>query len=91
MLKAIKSVSGKIKILGVTTLTSLDNNDLKEIGYDKNLKQIVIKLAKIARLAKLEGIICSANEAKYLNKIWNTGKAFWKKQVLFKYENINYW
>ena len=69
MLKAIKSVSGKIKILGVTTLTSLDNNDLKEIGYDKNLKQIVIKLAKIARLAKLEGIICSANEAKYLNKI----------------------
>ena len=69
MLKAIKSVSGKIKILGVTTLTSLDNNDIKKIGYDKNLKQIVIKLAKLARLAKLEGIICSANEAKYLNKI----------------------
>ena len=69
MLKAVKSVSGKIKILGVTALTSLDNNDLKKIGYNKNLKQIVIKLAKIAKLAKLDGIICSPNEAKYLKKI----------------------
>ncbi len=69
MLKAVKSVSGKIKILGVTTLTSLDNNDLKKIGYNRNLKQIVIKLAKLAKLTKLDGIICSANEAKYLKKI----------------------
>lgn len=69
MLKAVKSVSGKIKILGVTTLTSLNNNDLKKIGYNKNLKQIVIKLAKLAKIAKLDGIICSANEAKYLKKI----------------------
>ena len=69
MLKAVKSVSGKIKILGVTTLTSLDNNDLKKIGYSRNLKQVVIKLAKLAKLTKLDGIICSANEAKYLKKI----------------------
>lgn len=69
MLKAVKSVSGKIKILGVTTLTSLDNNDLKKIGYSRNLKQIVIKLAKLAKLTKLDGIICSPNETKYLKKI----------------------
>ena len=69
MLKAVKSVSGKIKILGVTTLTSLDNNDLKKIGYNRNLKQIVIKLAKLAKLTKLDGIICSPREAKYLKKI----------------------
>jgi len=69
MLKAVKSVSGKIKILGVTTLTSLDNNDLKKIGYNRNLKQIVIKLAKLAKLTKLDGIICSPNEVKYLKKI----------------------
>ena len=69
MLKAVKSVSGKIKILGVTTLTSLNNNDLKKIGYSRNLKQVVIKLAKLAKLTKLDGIICSANEAKYLKKI----------------------
>ena len=69
MLKAVKSVSGKIKILGVTTLTSLDNNDLKKIGYSRNLKQVVIKLAKLAKLTKLDGIICSPNEAKYLKRI----------------------
>ena len=69
MLKAVKSVSGKIKILGVTTLTSLNNNDLKKIGYDKNIKKISIKLAKLARLARLDGIICSAHEVKYLKKI----------------------
>ena len=69
MLKAVKSVSGKIKILGVTTLTSLDNNDLKKIGYNRNLKQIAIKLAKLAKLTKLDGIICSPNEVKYIKKI----------------------
>ena len=69
MLRAVKSVSGKIKILGVTTLTSLDNNDLKKIGYSRNLKQIVIKLVKLAKLTKLDGIICSPNEVKYIKKI----------------------
>ena len=37
-LKAVKKVSGKIKIAGVTTLTSLDNKDLKEIGFKNLLK-----------------------------------------------------
>ena len=69
MLKTIKSVSGKIKILGVTTLTSLDNRVLKQIGYKKNVKQLVLHQAKLAKLAKLNGIICSPHEAKFLKKI----------------------
>ena len=69
MLKAIKSVSGKIKILGVTTLTSLDNKALKQIGYRKNIKKLVLHQAKLAKLAKLDGIICSSHETKYLKKI----------------------
>ena len=69
MLKTIKSVSGKIKILGVTTLTSLDNKALKQIGYNKNVKQLVLHQAKLAKLAKLNGIICSPHEAKFLKKI----------------------
>ena len=32
-LKAVKKVSGSIKIVGVSTLTSLNNKDLKMIGY----------------------------------------------------------
>ena len=69
MLKTIKSVSGKIKILGVTTLTSLDNKALKQIGYKKNVKQLALHQAKLAKLAKLNGIICSPHEAKFLKKI----------------------
>ncbi len=69
MLKTIKRVSGKIKILGVTTLTSLDNKALKQIGYKKNVKQLVLHQAKLAKLAKLNGIICSPHEAKFLKKI----------------------
>jgi len=69
MLKAIKSVSGKIKILGVTTLTSLDNKALNQIGYKKNVKQLVLHQAKLAKIAKLNGIICSPHEAKFLKKI----------------------
>ena len=34
-LKAAKKVSGKIKIVGVSTLTSLNNKDLKQLGYNK--------------------------------------------------------
>ena len=37
-LKAVKTVSGSIKIVGVTTLTSLNNKDVKLIGYNKSVK-----------------------------------------------------
>ena len=43
-LRAVKKVSGKIKIVGVTTLTSLDNKNLKEIGYNKSVKNLIIHL-----------------------------------------------
>ncbi len=41
-LKAVKKVSGSIKITGVTTLTSLNNKDLRLIGYNKSVKNLVI-------------------------------------------------
>ena len=47
-LKTAKKVSGKIKLVGVTTLTSINNYSLKQIGYDKKLKKLVIHQAKLA-------------------------------------------
>ena len=38
-LKVAKKVSGSLKLVGVTILTSLDNKSLKEIGFDKNIKK----------------------------------------------------
>ncbi len=69
-LKAVKKVSGKIKLIGVTILTSLDNKALKEIGFNKDVKKIVLDQAKIANKAKLDAIVCSAQEIKIVKKVF---------------------
>ena len=69
-LKAAKKVSGKIKLIGVTVLTSLDNKALKEIGFNKNVKKLVLHQAKLASKAKLDAIVCSAQEVKLVKKMF---------------------
>ena len=69
-LKAVKKVSGKTKIIGVSILTSLDNKALKEIGYNKNVKKLVLHQAKLAQKAKLDAIVCSAQEVKIVRKVF---------------------
>ncbi len=69
-LKAVKKVSGKIKIIGVTTLTSLNNNDLKLIGYDRSVKNLVIHQAKLAKKAALDALVCSPYEVNAVKKIF---------------------
>ena len=69
-LKACKKVSGKTKLVGVTILTSLDNKSLKEIGFDKQVKNLVYHQAKLANKAKLDAIVCSAQEVKIVKKIF---------------------
>ncbi|MBK69201.1 MAG: orotidine-5'-phosphate decarboxylase [Legionellales bacterium] len=69
-LKASKKVSGKTKLIGVTTLTSLDNKSLKMIGYSKNVKKLVIHQAKLASKAKLDALVCSPHEVKYVKKVF---------------------
>ena len=69
-LKAAKKVSENIKLIGVTTLTSIDNSSLKQIGYDKKIKNLVVHQAKLANKAKLDAIVCSAQEVKYVKKVF---------------------
>ena len=69
-LKATKKVSSKIKLIGVTILTSLDNKGLKEIGFNKDVKKLVLHQAKLANKAKLDAIVCSAQEVKIVRKIF---------------------
>ena len=69
-LKAAKKVAGKTKLIGVTILTSLDNKALNEIGFNKDVKKLVLHQAKLANKAKLDAIVCSALEAKILKKIF---------------------
>ena len=69
-LKATKKVSGKIKLIGVTILTSLDNKALKDIGFNKNVKKLVLHQARMANKAKLDAIVCSAQEVKLVKKVF---------------------
>ena len=69
-LKAVKKVSGSTKIIGITTLTSLNDNDLKLIGYSKSVKNLVIHQAKLARKANLDALVCSPHEVNVVRKIF---------------------
>ncbi len=69
-LKASKKVAGKIKLIGVTMLTSLDNKSLREIGFSKDVKKLVLNQAKLANKAKLDAIVCSAQEIKIVKKVF---------------------
>ena len=69
-LKAAKKVSGKIKLVGVSILTSLDNKSVKQIGFNKKVKDLVKSQAKLASKAKLDAIVCSPLEVKLVKKIF---------------------
>ena len=72
MLKTVKKHSKKInknlKVLGVTILTSLNNKSLKEIGYTKNVQQLVLKQAELIKKSGCDGIVCSPQESKMIRK-----------------------
>ena len=74
-LKVLKKESKNIKIVGVTTLTSLNNSDLKEIGYNKKVNELVKHQAKLAKRAKLDAIVCSGHEIKSV-------KGVFKKEII---------
>ena len=81
-LKACKKVSGNIKLIGVTILTSLDNKALRNIGFNRNVKKIVLDQAKLAQKAKLDAIVCSAQEVKIVRKVF-------KKEIITPGIRIN--
>jgi len=69
-LEAVKKVSGKIKIVGVSTLTSLNDKKLKQTGHTKSVKNLVIKQAKLAAKSNLDALVCSAHEVSYIKDIF---------------------
>ncbi len=69
-LKAAKKVAGRTKLIGVTILTSINNKSLKEIGFDKSVKEIVLKQAILAKKAKLDAIVCSPMEVNLIKKVF---------------------
>ena len=81
-LKTTRKVSGKTKLIGVTILTSLDNKALKQIGFSKDVKKVVLHQAKLAHRANLDAIVCSAQEVKIVKKVF-------KKEIITPGIRIN--
>ena len=69
-LREAKKAAGKTKLIGVTVLTSLDNKAIKEIGFNKNIKELVLHQARMATKANLDAIVCSAQEVKIVKKVF---------------------
>ena len=92
MLKAMKKATNKynkkLKILGVTVLTSFSSSSIKKIGHTKSIKDLVRKQALLARTAKLDGIVCSAHEIKFIKKVCKKMEII-TPGIRFKGENLN--
>ena len=86
--KATKKYNKKLKILGVTVLTSFSNSSIKKVGHTKSIKDLVRKQASLARVAKLDGIVCSAHEIKFIKKICKKMEII-TPGIRFKGENSN--
>lgn len=58
------AAGSSLQILGVTVLTSCDDQDLAEAGYAYGVKDLVARRAEQARAAGIDGLILSAEEAR---------------------------
>jgi len=66
----VAELTGKERpfIVGVTVLTSLDQDDLDIIGYNRTVSDQVLRLADLAQSSGLDGVVCSAYEIQALRK-----------------------
>ena len=66
MKAAADAVAGQAKLIAVTVLTSLTDDDLWAAGFDRdqNGGAHAVQLAKLAQQAGLDGVVCSAREVK---------------------------
>ena len=67
-IKAAKEIKSRPKIIMVTILTALNDEDLRATGSNNTVDEQVKKLAKLAKETGV-GIVCSGNEAKNVRKI----------------------
>lgn len=61
---AAREAGAKVpKIIAVTVLTSIGDDDWKKLGYTCPISEQVVRLAKLAKEAGLDGVVASPNEA----------------------------
>jgi orotidine-5'-phosphate decarboxylase len=69
MKAAVAAREGGLRILAVTVLTSHDDNDLAEAGYNISVSALVARRAEQARAIGVDGLVCSGEEVAKLRAI----------------------
>lgn len=62
------------QLIGVTVLTSMEQGDLRELGFTQTPEELVLAWAALAKDSGLDGVVCSAHEAQALRQ--SLGKEF---------------
>jgi orotidine-5'-phosphate decarboxylase len=71
---AVRGRAGsKLKLLGVTVLTNLERDDLKEQGVDRDPQELAIYRAMLAQEAGFDGVVASGQEAAALRQALGPG------------------
>ncbi|MCF9045312.1 orotidine-5'-phosphate decarboxylase [Acinetobacter nectaris] len=64
----LKKGNYQTQLIAVTVLTSMEQEDLREIGLDVNPMDHVRRLARLTKDSGLDGVVCSAQEATFLHE-----------------------
>ena len=62
-------------LIAVTVLTSMDDDDFEELGYQRDLPEQVRHLARLTQHCGLDGVVCSAKESSALRELCGEGFA----------------
>lgn len=68
IMQAAAAEKGRLRILAVTVLTSMDGDDLRQQGIELDLRRLVLRRARLAMSAGCDGVIASGLEAAALRR-----------------------
>ncbi len=71
--EAIAGATVRPKLIAITVLTSLGASDLADIGMQGRPDEVVLRLARLAEAAEMDGVVCSAQEAQLLRAACGAG------------------
>jgi len=85
---AANEIKSKPKVMMVTILTSLNDEDLSYMGNGNSVNEQVKKLAKLAKETNV-GVVCSGHEAKFVREIIGSNLLIFTPGIRIKNDNKN--
>ncbi|MEJ2115471.1 MAG: orotidine-5'-phosphate decarboxylase [Gammaproteobacteria bacterium] len=87
--EAMSSTSQQTKLLAVTVLTSMDQAQLNEVGFQSTPNECVTTLAEVAIAAKMDGLVCSVHELSAIREKWGAKPMLVTPGIRMKNDQIN--